>query len=283
MLIIEDGGYAVPLMHEDDDLKSRCNLCYGAVEQTANGIRADRQLLENNILSFPVMNVAESQIKSERESPLVGTAIIQNINRLLEGYGLGLTSMTVGQIGFGVIGEALAEQMNADNVGLTLYDHIKDRRDSAKEKGFSVVDTLEGLMPDKNLIIGCTGEEVVGVNELKLLNKNIYFVNATSKLKELKRQEFIRSTEQVSRRRGIGIEYRLKGGREVLIRLLADGFPVNFFESSESIPDKQIQFIPALLLAATGYLVKNNEERPDIIEIPTELEDKIEELIQQYD
>ena len=41
-------------------------------------------------------------------------------------------------------------------------------------------------MSGKTLIIGCSGKELVGLEELSLLKRSIYFVNATSKLKELK-------------------------------------------------------------------------------------------------
>jgi S-adenosylhomocysteine hydrolase len=283
LLIIEDGGYAVPLLHEDGEFTKHKDVCVGAVEQTANGIWADQLIAENNGLLFPVMNVAESRIKRELESPLVGTAIIQNINQLLEGYGIDIRNQKVGQIGCGVIGRRLALEMQSDGVDVTIYDLDEEINKEARKDDFKVAQSLEELLPGKTLIIGCTGKEVVGLSELRNVDRNIYFVNATSKLRELKYKEFLDIAEKLKIKAGIGTEYKLKGGREIIILLLADGFPVNFFGGSQSIPDKKIQFIPALLLGAAGHLVSTGIREPLIHEIPSALEDRIENLMALYD
>jgi len=283
LLIIEDGGYVVPLLHEDDDFTKYKDICVGAVEQTANGIWADQLIAESNGLLFPVMNVAESRIKRERESPLVGTAIIQNINRLLEGYGIDIRNQKVGQLGYGAIGRPLALEMQSNGIDVTIYDLEEKINEDARKNDLEVAQSLEELLPGKTLIIGCTGKEVVGLSELRKVDRNMYFVNATSKLRELKYSEFLDIAEELKIKVGIGTEYKLKGGREIIIRLLADGFPVNFFESSESIPDQKIQFIPALLLGAAGHLVSTGIYEPLIHEISSALEDRIESLMALYD
>ncbi|MBN1840726.1 MAG: hypothetical protein JW883_00380 [Deltaproteobacteria bacterium] len=283
LLIIEDGGYAAPLFHTDAAFSGDLDLCAGAVEQTANGIWADQELEKAGKLAFPIMNVAESNIKKEQESPLVGQAIIQNINALLAGYGEGLTSMKVGQLGFGSVGQPLARQIQQDGVDLTIYDLDENRREEARREGFAVVDTAGELFPRKTLIIGCTGKEVVGLNELRQLDRSVFFVNASSKLRELKYQEFLDVATKNKLVRGIGTEYRLKGRQGIDIRLLADGFPVNFFEKSESIPDKQIQFIMALLLSAAGHMITENITDPKIVEIPKELEDTLQHVMNLHE
>lgn len=281
LLIIEDGGYAVPLIHEK--FIDLVELCIGAVEQTANGIWIDRELQRSGTLLFPVMNVAEARIKKEKESPLVGQAIIQNINRLLEGYGYGITSMKVGQIGFGNIGKPLGLQMKNDGVDLTIYDIDEKKCEDARRNEIHVVKNMTELLEGKNLIVGCSGRELIGLQELRAADRNIFFVNATSKLKEIKYNEFIMIADKIKVRRGIGTEYKLKGGRRIIIRLLANGFPVNFFEGSESIPDKQIQFIPALLLASAGYLVTKQINERKIIDIPEEIQNNIVKLMNLHE
>lgn len=281
LLIIEDGGYAVPLIH--GKFTDLAGLCTGAVEQTANGIWVDRELEQSGKLVFPVMNVAEAKVKKERESPLVGQAIIQNINRLLEGYGEGITSMKVGQIGFGTIGKPLALQMKNNGVDLIIYDIDEKKCEEAERCGIHVAKNIAEFMEGKRLIIGCSGEELVGLEELRSADRNIFFINATSKLKEIKYREFIKIADKKKVRRGIGTEYKLKGGRRIIIRLLANGFPVNFFEGSESVPDKQIQFIPALLLATAGYLVKSQINKRKIIDIPEEIQNDVAKLMNLYD
>jgi len=281
LLIIEDGGYAVPMLH--DEFAQFLPLCIGAVEQTANGIWVDRCLEKTGKLSFPVMNVAESKIKHDRESPLVGKAIIENINRLLGGYGKSLGSQRVAQIGFGAIGRQVAYRIKRDNIQLTIFDIDEKKRKDARDEGFNVVNDLKTLFLDKTIIIGCSGQDVVGLDELRNCDRNVYFVNATSKLRELKYSEFLKSTDQPKRINGIGTEYKLKGGRGITIRLLADGFPVNFFGNSESIPDLEIQFIPGLLLSAAAYLIDRKIEKISIIPIPEELEATLTKSIELND
>jgi adenosylhomocysteinase len=278
LLIIEDGGYAVPLIHEK--FMDSASLCIGAVEQTANGIWVDRELEGSGKLSFPVMNVAESKIKEQREAPLISHAIIHNINILLGKYGEGITDMKVGQIGFGTIGKPLALQMKNYGVDLTVYDIDEEKRNTAKTEGISTVTSLNKLVEGKNFIIGCSGRELIGLEELRSADQSIFFVNATSKLKELKYEEFIKNVDQAKIKSGVGTEYKLKGGRRITIRLLANGFPINFFEDSQSVPDKQIQFIYAVLLGSAATLVKNQISEAKIIDIPKELQDTINHFME---
>ncbi len=282
LLIIEDGGYAVPLLHEEE-FQDRIGLCVGAVEQTANGIWADEEIAEAGKLSFPVMDVARSRIKDERESPLVGKAVFQNINRLLEGYGVSISSQKVGQIGFGNIGKRLAQQIKTDGAEIVVYDHRGENLENARKKGFEVVDNLQSLFSNKTMIIGCTGQEIVGLDQLRNLDRNVFFVNATSKLRELKYKEFLDVTQRIKHVRGSGTEYRLKGGKRITIRLLADGFPINFYDAAESIPDQEIQFIPALMLLASVHLIQNNIRHCEIMAIPELLENELKEIVSLYD
>ncbi|MBA7660339.1 hypothetical protein ES703_68341 [subsurface metagenome] len=201
----------------------------------------------------------------------------------MEGYGIDIRNQKVGQIGYGVIGRPLALEMQSDGVDVTIYDLDEDINKEAKKNDIKVAQSLEELLPGKTLIIGCTGKEVVGLSELRKVDRNIYFVNATSKLRELNYREFLDIAEELKIKADIGTEYKLKGGREIIIRLLANGFPVNFFENSESIPDQKIQFIPALLLGAAGHLVSTGICEPLIHEIPSALEDRIEKLMSLHD
>lgn len=177
--IIEDGGYAVPLMHSE--YNKELSLCIGAVEQTKNGIWEDRELEEAGKLGYPIISVAESKIKEERESPLVGIAICQNIISLLKELGQGLMSMEVGQIGYGNIGAPLAKEIVKSGADLTIYDKDEVQREQARLDNLKVVDSLENILPGKKLIVGCTGDEWFGPKQYKKLDRNIFYVNATSK------------------------------------------------------------------------------------------------------
>lgn len=276
LIIIEDGGYAVPLVHDDDsNFHQFAETCHGAVEQTRNGIWADKEVSDTVGLRFPVINVAESRIKLELESPLIGNAVVTNIRNLLSELGDDIINKDVGLVGYGSIGKEVARTLVKYDLRLTIFDDDPEKL-KAVESGIEVVHTSEELMRNRDIIIGCSGHKWVQTKELKNINRSVYFVNATSKLKEIDYKHFNDAVEAPTRLRRFGSEYRLRVGHKPMIRLLADGFPVNFF--GESVPDQQIQFIPALLLSSACYLA-TAELQKEIVPVPDALQEEIEKLM----
>ncbi|MFQ5454866.1 MAG: hypothetical protein ACE5EA_01525 [Nitrospirota bacterium] len=85
-----------------------------------------------------------------------------------------------------------------------------------------------------------------------------YFVSASSKRLGIDYDEFksLIKTDSKINLPGIGVRYTLHNDRN--ITLLADGLPVNFF-IGESVPDKKIAFILALLFKSAEFVISNHE------------------------
>jgi S-adenosylhomocysteine hydrolase len=88
-LVVEDGGYIARRFREDARGPQWAERCIGIVEQTRNGIRVTRDWLErrdptDNLPNVGVFNVAETALKLRLESPLIGKAVVFNVQRLLE-------------------------------------------------------------------------------------------------------------------------------------------------------------------------------------------------------
>lgn len=265
ILIVEDGGYAVPIIHSD--FKHEIDIIHGAVEQTANGIWRDKEIIKDGSpLGFPVINVAESNLKKEQESPLIGRAVCKNIEILFGKSFFGLIRKKIGLMGFGSTGTEIATVLQSSNCELLIFDDREERLSQAKDLGFTVANDVEHFIEKSNLIIEATGNIWCNSNEILMLNHDSYFVSGSSKRLGINYDEFSRLVKIDSQIHlpGVGSRYTLQNNHD--ITLLADGFPINFF-SAESVPDNEIAFIYALLFEAARVLASSNYYSNEIIDM----------------
>jgi len=250
-LVIEDGGYIVPLLHSKYD--NLLPLCIGAVEQTANGIWKDRELERNKKLRIPIINIAECDSKKTIESRLVADAIVTNIKILLKRKGKGLRGKSVLVNGYGSVGEMIAHHLKGDDVSsIMVYDIDPIKLAKAQNSGFYTDSHRPNLIEKSDIVICSTGQKSVGKEEILRLKNDAIVASASSKRVEIDFEEFDALTERKENIEKVGVEYELTHNRNRVL-LLADGYPINFFDS-ESIPDEEIQFVPTLLLEGAVIL-----------------------------
>lgn len=257
MIVIEDGGYVVPLLHSS--FPTILGRTIGAVEQTTRGIRNDRKI--DNI-SIPILSVAEADLKREIEPPHVADAVVQNIDRLISFEKF--RGSDVALMGYGTIGKEIAQALKGKGLNLTVYDARPARRVAAKDKGYNFALESYNAVKDKFLVIGCSGETSIRENEILALRHNTYLVSATSDQNEIG-IEALRSLSSQQQTlihpdtsRVIGTSFIIKGKS---IHLLADGYPVNFWES-ESMPDQVSDLILSLILVSTIELALSGGNIP---------------------
>ena len=246
LLVVEDGGYAVPLLHmEFPDWLDRC---LGAVEQTTRGIRQD---LEHD-LQIPVISIPDSKLKSKFEGPYVGRSVVANVENLLGGPG-SLSGITVGVVGCGTVGQSVADEMRSAGASVTVFDKDPVKMVTAKASGFHCASGLLNLASSCKLIIGATGDTSITRDMVLHLSHGAKLVSASSRRVEID----IRQLEAVARWHrpieGVGTEYTLLNGRTVI--LLGDGFPINFYGDAEGIPDRNISIVLTLIFRGAVKLV----------------------------
>lgn len=273
-LVIEDGGYIVPLLHSAKFQKG-LKYCLGAVEQTANGIWEDRRLYEDNQLKIPVMNVADSELKKNLESRLIGIAIVSNIERLLsKGFQDGVFGRNCLVIGLGAVGQNIVSRLIAD--GAIVYGYDKDKSVMEKVIGDIIklrkVIKVSDSISEQTIVIGATGKTHIGFTEIAKAQNNTIFINATSKRKEIDIEQLEGLTDKKEKMEGIGTIYRLNIGKSII--LFADGYPINFYDS-ESVPDQEIQFVSTLLFEATRLMIERGYKKPRIVNIPKNIQTEI--------
>ena len=97
-------------------------------------------------------------------------------------------------------------------------------------------DSLTGAVKGKLLVVGTTGETVLGRREILALDHQTYLVSASSDRWEFAVTELDNLSSQnkdiVEGGRRIGTAYLLRGTKKT-VNLLADGTPINFWSSGE--------------------------------------------------
>jgi len=280
LLVIEDGGYVVPLFH--GSYAGSVEVVHGAVEQTANGIWADKELDKSGLLRFPVINVAESAIKDRRESPLIGQAVVDNIRRLLGTRGRDVAGKKAIVLGYGSIGRQVVRALGAAGARSVAVSEVReDRRAQAATDGVSDIFEMPIGEPLSNysIVVGCTGRQreaaPLDAAALLWLQHTAVVASATSKRSEINYADLASLTVREEHQPGYGRIITMRN--EFSFALLANGFPVNFFDTSESVPDTMIQFIPAIMLAGAAYLAQRSLPA-GIHDVPSKLQDQIDRI-----
>lgn len=267
LIIIEDGGYLVPKVHEND-FSLLNKQVIGAVEQTTKGERRDKEVEK---LNFPVISVAGSILKNTYEPPHIARTVIQNIQALLNEINFSSKEALV--IGYGSIGKKIVGQLK-DTLNMIVTVHDKDNTkliEASQETGVTVEEYSPNAVKNKFLIIGATGEASIGLRELLSMEHNVYLISASSDQVEigLKKLESLKSSkEDMDKEKKIGTEYTIRGDGKV-INLIADGYPINFW-ANESMPNEASDLIMTLILLsaveiANKHVDMNNEINSEIV------------------
>ena len=268
LLIVEDGGYAVPYIHRKSTFDA--NIILGAVEQTANGIWMDIEAIAENStsksyeeqkaelsknLKIPLIDVAESESKKKIEASFVGEAVISNIKALLQKSGMSINGKNALVVGYGSVGYEIARQLRLQPLPVvSVYDKDPISLVKARSIGFRTSENISELIQDSDIIIGATGHKnVIGRQEFEIMKNGTYLVSATSKRREFNWDE-LKNLTLKEEKTHFGKKNYLRNSN--ILYIVAGGYPINFY-ASESIPERNIQFVPTLLLDASVFLITN--------------------------
>jgi adenosylhomocysteinase len=279
ILIVEDGGYAVPLFHRE--FLNKKEFFVGAVEQTTNGINLDKDIKDENKkklkLVIPVVNVAQSKIKNSIEGPLIGRTVSKNIELIYEKSFSGIAGKKIGLVGYGTIGKEVAKSLKGRSSIVQIYDKEATAKSEARVDGYEVFESIIDLIKASQMIVESTGNVwTSNKNEMRRIifsfKNNSYFVSASSKKMGIDPDEFKRLVyeSETINWPGVGVKYKLRNDEGNYVILIADGYPINFF-LGESVPDKEIAFILAWLYKCTEILaIKSRDIKPGIIDTNNE-------------
>lgn len=197
----------------------------GVVEDTNNG----HWLYESTgPHPIPVLSMAQSPLKAVEDS-IIGDAALFSIERILrEEFASICQGLRSAVIGFGKIGRSTAVALKGREAVVSIYDINPSKDMNAKVEGF-FPKPLHDLLPESELIVGCTGQTSIRLVDMPFIKDGAILVSASSKAVEFALSDF----EQVC-----GVEkysdvvwcFTQPSGKRFYV--LMQGTPVNFRDGS---------------------------------------------------
>lgn len=255
IVVIDDGADMLNIFNKNfSDIKNKFNII--GIEQTSSGFRK----LEKEQLNFPVINVARSPIKLDKESPLIARLGCDRINDVIKSYSIDEPRILV--IGLGPMG---------NNVQLIL-----------KEEGYFVIghdtnlnaqDEIVDLVKENsiNIIVGVTGTSLITEEQVKRLSeiipKKLYLISMSSSDREFP-SSFLRQGS---------LENSLihSDAQWENIILVNNGFPITFKGKRYESTPLEIERTIALLYGSTLYASLNTISENGFVEVPEIVTDAI--------
>lgn len=228
-IILDDGGY---LLSKINNAKLNHDNIIG-IEQTSSGYN----LLKEFNLKFPVLNVARSKEKLINESPIIADQAVDALIKALKKCSLTPKKSLI--IGNGPIGSSIKKRLQDT--------YFVDTYDTNSELSSITKDEFPRCLKNYDLVIGCTGKEVLSHDEQKYLASNTALASVSSSDREFSAANFRKRTKKQT---DPHLNVNISG-----IWLLNSGFPINFSNEFRLIDCDELQITRALLLKATlqGY------------------------------
>lgn len=283
LLIIEDGGYVVPLLHTEIPSKS-ISMCLGAVEQTTNGINKDKKVKE---LKIPIVDVARSKLKQEWETPEVAETLAENIRKVCGwkevSWAPAETSVLV--LGCGKVGKPVAENLCRMHFQVSAYDNLPKKRRKIKEDfqkkklKITVLDRIEDYSQFK-ILLGISSNKTINRKVILSCQDMAILASGSSERQEIDLVALEEMTQEPLDKHIIGgskehpiATYELKHDRRV--RVLCSSEPINFALSS-GIPNPAIEPVLMQMLWGAANLASGAfSGRKGLIHFPRKAEREI--------
>lgn len=237
------------------------------MEATGTGIAR----LRGQALPVPVFNWDDLAIKQGLHNRyLVGLMVWHTFINLTR---LTLYNRTVLVVGYGLVGQGIAEYARLLGAHVLVCDLDPVRRLYARHAGCRVV-TLEGGLSEADVVVTATGRErVIGESEFPLLRDGCLLANAGHSNLEIDVPALRRHPAAVLRE---GVEEINLGGRRVV--LLAGGAMLNL-AAGPGDPYDAFDVTSALMVAGIEFMVRRWQDYPPGIHVlPAEVEQRIATL-----
>ena len=171
-------------------------------------------------------------------------------------------------IGFGWIGQLVAEYLQSMGREVVVVDPSAEARQRAEAQGFAALATPDRVLGEAAIIAGCTGERTLTAAQLQKLTQGPVLFSASSSNREFELPSDCRFHEDMLVR-GPGYHYTVLGA----------GFPINFTGGATLNPPERMQFVMAALAAgvvsAATRLVHPHREPPRVQSLDRGLDDAI--------
>ncbi len=270
LIVLDDGAHAIErFAHLGRDGSPRLV----GVEQTRFGARRVREMKD----AFPVVNVAESPVKLNMESVLIGHSVaVETLAfiRSLREQGVKCGDQ-VCLIGYGAVGRETALALRDEGFVVTVLKTDPARQQNAVNEGFEIAYDRAQVLGRSDFVLGTTGIATLSGGDLAGLKNGAVLISASSSSVEFGTgdgadvemttgnaeytwtgEEALEpsggSTTFCGRRIALSPDSAHRhrvlriGDRELLVA--NSGFPINFTGEADPIRPELIQLTRALLL-----------------------------------
>jgi S-adenosylhomocysteine hydrolase len=286
LLVLDDGAYLLEAMATFKQRLPRV----AVVEQTTRGlIKIDENAsLRRYSLEIPIINVAKSRPKMTLEPPFIGRAVCAALFRRLHKRIGDFAGGSCLVLGFGAIGQRVAEFINSylgcPRSHTYIFDTEQDRRGQAARLGYSLWNR-DDLHTRFDLVVGCSGRSSFTIGDYVYLKDGAVLASASSGSVEMSRQDFIdladtSSFDDIEIYRGglnesdvhSDLKFRLV---DCEVEFLNGGFPINFDGQVNCVPGRYIQ--PTVTMMVAGAVQAIETKGTGIIPLESEFCDWVED------
>jgi len=264
-LIMEDGMRISRLVYGSMQSRRLKNSLY-CIEQTTSGIRRFEEMLQDHRCLYPIVNVAESRLKSEIENALVTPEAVMSSFRSKEPFMFAQKNVLI--LGYGHLGGGLARICRDHGSRVVVVDSDPIRRTLAASRGFIATDVggMDGMLGVQDLVISCTSNvegTSLGVEQFLLMKDGAIVFNAgsgrgevSSRMLEPGASEAHRCRMEI-RKRGddVACVFTKNGGRKT-VKILDCAHPINL-RSGKGNPSESVDLVFSLMLLVA---IKQNPE-----------------------
>jgi hypothetical protein len=176
VIVLDDGAGLLSVFNDNFDRIDK-GIEIAGIEQTSSGFRR----LESEILKFPIINVARSDIKLSKESGFIAELCNQRISDYLMRNNLLKNRFLV--VGLGPIGQAIVDLLQTGNNVVFGFDTILGHQ--------NLIGKILELKP--NVIIGATGSTILSKDDILTINSlgyKIHLISVSSSDREFAITEF---------------------------------------------------------------------------------------------
>lgn len=247
VIVLDDGGGLLSVFNDHFKTLDGGIEIVG-IEQTSSGFRR----LEKQILKFPIINVARSAIKLNKESQFIAESCHEKLLEKFEKYHIEERRFLI--IGLGPVGQALLNQLRETGEHVVGYDIAMGH-----------INLLAKIKETKaNVIVGATGNTVLTKEDIETLvgyEYPTYLLSVSSSDREFPIQSYRAESDYALH---TDVQYRS-------ITFLNNGFPINFQGNRNEGEIAGIERTICLLMGSVLYLasMEPGVDTPvEFIEVP---------------
>ena len=243
VIIFDEGAHCL----ESIPTWIRYECAFSSLEQTRFGLYAESVGTQ----LFPLIDVARSSAKKRLESPIISKAIMKKIKEILPK--LTINPNTVfGVVGNGAIGSAIVSHLLSLGYKVVIYDGNENAFNTIHHHNCFRVGKISSVIAGSNIVFGCTGRDISNdSNIFGLVKDEITLISTSSQDIEFK--SLLKSSDKIqfTKSENNALSYlNLFSDSGAEIRILENGFPINFDRTAASDPADDMELTRGLLLGA---------------------------------